>query len=65
MTDQVSAWTVKKGLGANRWLVEDATGAQMQVYSAETWPPGTPVLVSGGVIIGRAGRARAVQIFEV
>lgn len=53
------------GSGAGWYQVQTDSGQSQRVVSPERWPVGTRVLILSGSIIGLAGPAKAVQVFEV
>lgn len=57
--------TVVERLSATRYTVEDTAGRVAGVESTEFYPPGAPVVVQLGRIVGRGSRSGQHKVYEV
>ena len=57
--------TIDRTAGPDLYLVRDAAGRLRRVRALTPWRAGDRVRVLEGVVVGRAGVAAGVQVYEV
>jgi hypothetical protein len=62
---QEAAGGIVTGRTGSVYQVTTASGRIVRAESAEPWAVGTPVIVVGGQIVGRAGLVRPSRVYEV